>query len=182
MTPIEYVQLKAFARQDGALLALLWVATFLLYIIGVSNQLLGLAAFLLMCYTPFFVAARLGKFRDYGREGIISFRRGYAYTVLVFFYGGVLFAIAQYLYFAFMDHGFLLSQFSKMVSSEEMQQVLKQYGMTQMMDESLQEMANTRPIDYALNMLTINISLGFILGLPLGLIMQRSVKQVKSEK
>ena len=173
MTPIEYVQLKAFARQDGALLALLWVATFLLYIIGVSNQLLGLAAFFLMCYTPFFVGERLGKFRDYGREGVISFRRGYAYTVFVFFYGGVLFAIAQYLYFAYVDHGFLLSQFSKMV--------LKQYGMTQMVDESLQEMANTRPIDFALNMLTINISLGFVMGLPLGLIMQRSVK-VNSEK
>lgn len=182
MTPIEYVQLKAFARQDGALLALLWIATFLLYIIGVSSQLLGLAAFFLMCYTPFFVGERLGKFRDYGRDGIISFRRGYAYTVFVFFYGGVLFAVAQYLYFAFMDHGFLLSQFSKMVSSEEMQQVLKQYGMTQMVDETMQEMANTRPIDYALNMLTVNISLGFILGLPLGLIMQRSVKRVSSEK
>ena len=182
MTPIEYVQLKAFARQDGALLALLWIATFLLYIIGVSNQLLGLAAFFLMCYTPFFfVGERLGKFRDYGREGVISFRRGYAYTVFVFFYGGVLFAIAQYLYFAYVDHGFLLSQFSKMVTSSEMQQVLKQYGMTQMMDESLQEMANTRPIDFALNMLTINISLGFVMGLPLGLIMQRSVK-VNSEK
>ena len=181
MTPIEYVQLKAFARQDGALLALLWVATFLLYIIGVSNQLLGLVAFFLMCYTPFFVGERLAKFRDYGREGIISFRRGYAYTVFVFFYGGVLFAIVQYLYFAFMDHGFLLSQFSRMISSEEMQQALKHYGMTQMVDETMQEMANTRPIDYALNMLTINISLGFIMGLPLGLIMQRSVKRVKSE-
>ena len=182
MTPIEYVQLKAFARQDGALLALLWVATFLLYIIGVSNQLLGMAAFFLMCYTPFFVAGRLGKFRNNACNGVISFRRGYAYTVFVFFYGGVLFAVAQYLYFAFMDHGFLLSQFSKMVSSAEMQQVLKQYNMTQMVDESLQEMAKTRPIDSALNMLTINISLGFVIGLPLGLIMQRSVKQVKSEK
>ena len=182
MTPIEYVQLKAFARQDGALLALLWVATFLLYIIGVSNQLLGMAAFFLMCYTPFFVAERLGKFRNNACNGVISFRRGYAYTIFVFFYGGVLFAVAQYLYFAFMDHGFLLSQFSKMVSSAEMQQVLKQYNMTQMVDESLQEMAKTRPIDSALNMLTINISLGFVIGLPLGLIMQRSVKQVKSEK
>ena len=182
MTAPEYVQLKAFARQDGVLLALLWVSSFLLYIMGLSNQMLGMAAIILMLYTPFFVSGRLAKFRDYGREGLISFRRGYAYTVLVFFYGGVLFAVAQYLYFAFMDHGFLLSQFSKMVSSEEMQQVLKQYGMTQMVDETMQEMANTRPIDYALNMLTVNISLGFILGLPLGLIMQRSVKRVSSEK
>ena len=137
--------------------------------------MLGLAAIMMMVYTPFFVGERLGKFRDYGREGLISFRRGYAYTVFVFFYGGVLFAIAQYLYFAFMDNGYLLSQFSKMVSSEEAQQMLQQYGMTEMMNDSLKEMADIRPIDYALNMLTINISLGFVLGVPISLVMQRSV-------
>jgi len=178
MTAPEYIQLKAFARQDGALLALLWVAAFILYIIGVQNQILGLAAILLVVYTPIFVGERLGKFRDYGREGIISFRRGYAYSVLVFFYGGVLFAIAQYLYFAFIDNGYLLSQFSKMVTSEEAQQMLKQYGMTEMMNESLKEMANIRPIDYALNMLTINITLGFVLGVPISLIMQRTKSNI----
>jgi len=179
ITPAEYIQLKAFARQDGALLALLWVAIFLLYIIGVSNQMLGVAAVLLLFYLPFFVGERLKKFRDYGREGLISFRRGYVYTILVFFYGGVLFAVAQYLYFAFMDNGFLLSQFSKMVTSEEGKALLQQYGMQQMVDESLQEMANIRPIDYALNMLTINICLGFILGIPISLVMQRSTVKVK---
>lgn len=180
ITPAEYIQLKAFARQDGAFLALLWIVTFLLYIIGVSNQLLGLAAIMLMCYTPFFVGERLTKFRDYGRGGTISFRRGYAYTVLVFFYGGILFAIAQYLYFAFMDNGFLLGQFSKLIMSDEGQQLLEQYGMKEMANESLHEMSNTRPIDSALNMLTINISLGFILGLPISLIKQRS-KKVNSD-
>ena len=178
MTAPEYIQLKAFARQDGAFLAILWVATFSLYIIGVTNQLLGMVAILLMVYTPFFVGDRLGKFRDYGREGIISFKRAYAYTVFVFFYAGVLFAIAQYLYFAFIDNGYLLNQFSKMISAEETQQVLKQYGMTEVMDESLREMSATRPIDYALNMLTLNISLGFILGLPISLIMQRNKSKI----
>lgn len=175
MTAPEYIQLKAFARQDGVLLALLWVSSFLLYIMGMSNQILGLAAVILMLYTPFFVGTRLGKFRDYGRDGHISFRRGYAYTVLVFFYGGVLFAVAQYIYFAFMDQGFLVSQFSKMMNTVEARQMLQQYGMAEMMDESLQQMTATRPIDYALNMLTINISLGFILGIPISLLKQRSV-------
>ena len=179
MTAPEYIQLKAFARQDGALLALLWVAAFSLYIIGVKNQMFGLAAILLMIYTPFFVGSRLGKFRDHGLEGLISFRRGYAYTVFVFFYGGILFAIAQYIYFAFIDHGYLLSEFSKMVMSDETRQMLQQYRMTEMMDESLKEMSNTRPIDYALNMLTITISLGFLLGVPIGLIKQRNTVKVK---
>jgi hypothetical protein len=174
MTPAEYIQLKAFARQDGALLALLWISASLLYLVGLSNSILGMAAVMLLIYTPFFVGGRLRHFRDYGREGIISFRRGYAYTVMVFFYGGILLAVAHYLYFAFMDKGFLMSQFSEVLNSEEGQQFLKQYGMTQAADQSLQEMASIRPIDYALNMLTVNIILGFVLGIPISLVMQRS--------
>ena len=180
MTSAEYVQLKAFARQDGALLALLWVGAFLLYLIGVQNAMLGMAAMMMIVYTPFFVGGRLGKFRDYGREGLISFRRAYAYTVFVFFYGGILFAIAQYLYFAFMDNGFLLTQFSKILSTEESRQWLEQYGMKEMADESLREMANIRPIDYALNMLTVNISMGFILGVPISLAKRRA--KVKAQQ
>ena len=179
ITSSEYIQLKAFARQDGVLLALLWVITSTLYIIGMTNQLIGMAATMLIIYTPFFVGSRLRKFRDYGREGLISFRRGYAYTVFVFFYGSVLFALAIYLYLAFMDDGYLMSQMSKVLTSEEARQVLQQYGMTDMMNESLSQMAQIRPIDYALDMLTVNIMLGFILGVPISLIMQRTV--LKSE-
>ena len=174
MTSNEYIQLKAFARQDGALLALLWVFTSTLYIIGMTNQLIGMAATMLIIYTPFFVGSRLRKFRDYGREGLISFRRGYAYTVFVFFYGGVLFALAMYLYLTFMDHGYLMSQMSKVLTSEEAQQAMQQYGMTEMMNESLSQMAQIRPIDYALDILTLNITLGFILGVPISLVLQRS--------
>ena len=180
ITSIEYIQLKAFARQDGALLALLWVFTSVLYIIGMTNQLIGLAATMLIIYTPFFVGGRLRNFRDYGREGLISFRRGYAYTVFVFFYAGVLFAIAMYLYLTFMDNGYLMSQMSKVLTSDEAQQAMQQYGMTEMMNESLKQMAQIRPIDYALDMLTVNITLGFILGVPISLFMQRSV--VRNEK
>ena len=179
ITSSEYIQLKAFARQDGVLLALLWVITSTLYIIGMTNQLIGMAATMLIIYTPFFVGSRLRKFRDYGREGLISFRRGYAYTVFVFFYGSVLFALAMYLYLAFMDDGYLMSQMSKVLTSEEARQVLQQYGMTDMMNESLSQMAQIRPIDYALDMLTVNIMMGFILGVPISLIMQRTV--LKSE-
>ena len=173
MTALEYIQLKAYARQDGFFLALLWIACFAGYIIGLTSQFMALASMLMVITTPFFVANRLKKFRDEGREGVISFGRSYAYTIFVFFYGAVLLAVAQYLYFAYMDNGYLVNSFAKMMTSEEGRMMLEQYGMTKMVDESLAEMAATRPIDYALNILTINISLGFILGVPIGLIMQR---------
>jgi len=173
MTAPEYIQLKAYARQDGFFLALLWTASFVCYIMGISNQMLGMLAIGLAIMTPFFVAGRLRKFRDEGREGLISFRRSYAYTIFVFFYAAVLLAVVQFLYFAYIDNGYLMSSFSRMMSSEEGKQIISQYGMSQMVEEGLSEMANIRPIDYALNILTVNIIIGFIVGVPIGLVMQR---------
>ena len=178
MTAPEYIQLKAYARQDGFFLALLWTASFVCYIVGISNQMLGMLAIGLAIMTPFFVAGRLRKFRDEGREGLISFGRSYAYTIFVFFYGAVLLAVVQFLYFAYVDNGYLLGAFSRMITSEEGKELFSQYGMTQMMEDSLAEMAQIRPIDYALNILTVNIIIGFILGLPISLVYCRKGNQL----
>lgn len=181
MTAPEYIQLKAYARQDGFFLSLLWIASFVFYVMGISNDMLGMAALMLAVMTPFFVAGRLRKFRDEGRDGVISFRRSYAYTVLVFFYGAVLLAVAQFLYFAYLDNGYLVSAFSKIMTSTEGKAMLQQYGMTEMMNQSLSELAAIRPIDFALNILTVNIMLGLILGIPIGLTSFRAVKLDKDK-
>ena len=176
MTPEEYVQLKAFARQDGALLALLWIGSMICYIQGLSSPVMGMLAIMLIVVSPFFAASRLRHFRNYAREGIISFTRGYAYTILVFFYGGLLLAAAVYVYFAFIDGGYLVAKFSAMLDSEESRKVLQMYGMADQMKEGLQQLSTMRPIDFALNMLTINIMSGLFLGLPIAGVMQRVKK------
>ena len=48
--------------------------------------------------------------------------------------------------------------------------------MAQAVDDSLAEMASLRPIDFALNILTVNIVVGAVLGVPIGLVMQRTKK------
>ena len=180
MTPKEYIQLKAFARQDGALLALLWIGSFVCYILGLSNPMLGLAAMLLICSTPLFAASRLRHFRDYGREGIISFARSYAYTILIFFYAGVLLALVIYLYFAFMDKGMLVGKIIEILQSPEGKQTIQAYGMGDQIQANIDYLAGMRPIDYALNMLTINILSGLFLGIPIAAIMQRATVQSDS--
>ena len=173
MTPAEYVQLKAFARVDGATLSLLWIGSFACYVMGIANPVYTLAALGLMVVTPFYVGRRLKRFRDEDRGGIISLLRGWAFVILVFFYAGILLAVAQYAYFAFVDQGYLYASLSTMVQSADGRQMIEQYGMQEAMDESLRQMATMRPIDYALNMLTMNISVGIVLGLPIAALMQR---------
>ena len=169
MTPAEYQQLKAFARIDGALLAIVWIGSFILYIKGISNPVLGLISMIALISAPFFAAKRLRKFRDYARDGIISFRRGYAYIVLAFFYSGLLFAVAQYVYFTYMDHGFLVEKFTEIINMPEYVQL----GLKDTMQQGLNELAGMRPIDIALNMLTMVIIAGFVLGMPIAAFVQK---------
>ncbi|MBQ9656591.1 MAG: DUF4199 domain-containing protein [Prevotella sp.] len=179
MTPEEYVQLKAFARQDGALLSLFDIGGLFCYVQGLTNPVMAMLALLLIVASPFFAANRLRHFRDDAREGIISFKRGYFYTVLVFFYAGLLLAAAFYVYFAFIDNGYLLGKFGEMLHSDEGSRALKLYGLKEQVEQALRELALMRPIDYALNMLTMQITTGFLLGLPIAGLMQR--KAVKSQ-
>ncbi len=51
--------------------------------------------------------------------------------------------------------------------------------MKEQMAQGLKQLAEMRPIDYALNMLTFNIITGFLLGVPIALLMQRTVAAPK---
>ena len=179
MTPAEYIQLKAFARVDGALLALLWTASFACYVVGMKNPLYGMVALLLIVATPFYVARRLRRFRDKDLQGVISLMRGWAFVILVFFYASILLALVQYVYFAFMDHGYLLSSLQDTLSSPEARQAVEQYGVTESLNETIQMMGEMRPIDYALNVLTVNITVGIILGLPVAALMRRRREEIR---
>jgi hypothetical protein len=171
VTPAEYQQLKAFARIDGALLAIVWIGSFALYIKGLENPTLGMLSIMTLVVSPFFAAKCLRSFRNKARNGIISFARGYAYIVLIFFYSGLLFALTQYVYFTYMDNGFLMAKFTEMANSPESVQL----GIKDMMQQSLDQMAAMRPIDLSLNVLTVIIVAGFFIGLPTAALLQQRV-------
>ena len=177
MTTQEYIQLRAFARVDGTYVGILWIASFACYLGGLSSPMLGFVGGILAVASPFFAAKRLIKFRDDIRDGEISGRRSMLYYALMFFYASLLFALAQYLYFAFLDGGYLMREYTSMLSSSEMKQAMQAYGMTadQLM-EGLKEFANASPIMTALNIMTMNITIGLIFSLPVSLITRRARK------
>lgn len=167
MTSPEYIQLRAFARIDGAMMSLLWIASFALFARGIGNSLAVCGGMLLGLYSLVFAVRRLLRFRDGVRQGSISFARSYGYIVLMFFYASILFAIAQAAYFSWLDGGRLVADISAIVHSADNARALAASGLAAAMDESLGLMAKTTPIEYALNYLTTNIMLGAIVGLPI---------------
>lgn len=107
ITSQELIQLRAFARQDGAILGLAWIVSFICAMQSLHVPLLALVSNLLALSTPFLVGYRLGKFRDEALGGVISFRRAFGYCIQTFAYATLLLTVTQFVYLRFIDAAYL---------------------------------------------------------------------------
>lgn len=110
---VSLKQAEAFARQDGIILSLVWVASFVM--LRLSPQMF--LGNILVLSTPFIVAWRLKVFRNDALDGVISFRRAFVYSFYTFFYASFLFCICQYLYFKFLDGGAFIASMISAIDS-----------------------------------------------------------------
>lgn len=169
-----FIQLKAFARQDGAILALVWTASFIALMMSPETSwgnLLALAS-------PFAVGWRLGRFRDDALDGVISFRRGLAYSWYTFFYASLLFAVVQYLYFRYIGQGAINTLFAE--AAQQMRAVYQTQGFSdQQFAQATDIMTNLKPIQLAFLFLIQNLMFGSILSLPIAAIGMKRVRTAR---
>lgn len=174
----EYEQLKAFARIDGALVGVLWVLSFAFFIGEFYEPLLGLVSIIIGTASIVFASLRLRRFRDNVLDGVISFRRAFLYSILTYFYAALIMAAGQFIYFQFIDHGFMLSQYEEMTGRPEFKTMLNAYGIKPSeMQMAMDNIAALRPIDIALQFLTTNIILGLAVSLPMATMIKSRYKR-----
>lgn len=174
----EYEQLKAYARIDGAVVGGLWILSFAFFIGEFYNPLLGFVSVVVGTFSIVLASMRLKRYRDNVLEGVISFRRALLYGVLTYFYASLLMAAAQFIYFQFIDEGFMLSQYTEITSTPEFKTMLGAYGMKpEDMKLVMDNLASLRPIDIALQFLTMNMILGFAVSLPIAAMIKSRSKR-----
>ena len=174
MINYEHKQFYAFAHYDGALLSLVWIASFLCYLHGLSKPSFMMFAMLLAVSTPFFAAYRLRKFRDNARGGVIGFFRAYYYIISMFFNAAILLGVVQIVYYAYFDNGYTISRVIEMMNDETNRKLIEANGMTELFNESLRQMRQMRPFEYMWNSFPLNVMLGVILGIPIAAVIKRN--------
>lgn len=108
MTSQDLKQLRAFARQDGAILGAAWMASFVCAMLSMESMGMAALSNLLALATPFLVAYRLGRFRDRALGGYVSFGRALLYCAHTFANATLLLTVAQFLYLRYVDDSYLL--------------------------------------------------------------------------
>lgn len=173
----EYIQLKAFARQDGTILGILWVLGFACFVGSAGEPMLTMGFQMSLFFTPFVVFWCTARYRDRIIGGLISYRRALGYSLLMFLYASLVLALAQWIYFEFIDNGRLVGGMISAVNNPLMEPMLKQYGFTK--DEllvQLNQLAEMRPIDFSFSFLMMNFCFGGILSMVIALLSVRSRK------
>ena len=140
-------------------------------ILGIVSIVAGTASIV-------FAALRLRRFRDNVLDGVISFRRALVYSMLTYFYAALIMAAGQFIYFQFIDQGFMLSQYAEMTGRPEFKTLLNAYGIRpDEMQMAMDNLGALRPIDIALQFLTTNIILGFAVSLPMAAMIKSKYKR-----
>lgn len=167
----EYTQLKAFARQDGFFIGLLWVFTFACFVGSMSEPGLQIGFISGVIVSPFIIYYRLKHYRDKIIGGAISFKRAFAFLAYVVVDASIILAAATFIYFYFLDHGQFMSSLQQSLAMPEIQETFTQAGVDlKEIDKQMQIFSQTRPIDIAFSMFFNTLVSGMILSLLLSII------------
>ncbi len=175
-------QMQAFSRVDGVWVAIFWAASFACFVGSFTYPALATSVLLIGAVSLVFAAMRVRRYRDDVRDGVLSFRRGFLYSMLIYLHAALLFAMVQYVYFRFLDNGFI-ANYRDLVSTDDFKQMAQGFGLSEVDWKVVMEnLASLRPIDLALQFFTTNVFMGFFISVPVALIMMRSPKNNRKTK
>lgn len=170
----EYIQFKAFARQDGFFLGLFWSILFFCFVYSIHVPMLQFVYLSGVVATPFVVLWRVKFYRDKILPGVISYRRAFAYGAVTMAYASIVLAAATLVYFYFLDGGSFLSALKESFASAELRQSLSGAGINlKDLDEQVSLLSQARPVDIAISTFSNCVIMSLLLNLVLALIVRR---------
>ena len=160
----EYIQLKAYARQHGMMMGLLWVASFACFVGVVNAPLLSLVFDFSVVLIPFAAYYMVRYYRDAVIGGCITFKRAFFYSLLIFIYASLILGITHWAYFAYIDGGKMAASMLEIIRSEEYKPVIEAYKAEGIdLKEQLNILTEARPIDFAMTFMWFNFLAGAVI-------------------
>ncbi len=171
ITPTEYIQLKAFARQDGVILGLIWIAAFACFIGSMTDSSLQAGFVLFLLSTPIVVFYMLRHYRDKVLDGSISFGRAFTFISFTMGYASLIMAATTFIYFHFLDNGAFFGTLMTNIKMPEVQKTFTDAGIKyEDIEQQLALISQSRPIDFAFSVFTEGLLAAFIHGAIFGLL------------
>lgn len=161
--------MQRYAMLFGTYMGVFWILKFILFPVGLSVPFLFLLFTGLTLCVPFMGYYYVRMYRNQVCGGSIGFLHAWAFTILMYMFAAMLAAVAHYVYFRFIDHGYVINTCEAMINTIAREDIP---GMDSYIDtyrEALEMTRSITPIDITLQMVSSNVFWGSLLAFPTAL-------------
>ena len=160
--------MNKYAMQYGTYMGIFWIIKFTLFPLGLSVPFLEFFFLILTLLVPFVGYYFTKMYRDRICGGFINFGHAWVFATFMYMFSALLTAVGHFVYFRFMDNGFIVTSYLDMLHAAGKNQAvtaglgssLKQF------EETINALGNLRPIEITIQLLSQNVIYGSLLALP----------------
>ena len=174
--------LHKYAMQFGTYMGLFWIFKFILFPAGLRIPFLQLLFLVLTIAVPFLGYYYARMFRNKVCGGSISFFQAWVFTVFMYMFAALLTAVAHYVYFQFIDHGFIVNYYLNLFEELKNMNNIGSMGDTfKQMEEAFMALGNLTPIELTMQLISQNVLYGSFLAIPTALFVMKKKKSNMDE-
>lgn len=160
----------------GTYMGIFWILKFILFPLGLTIPFLLFLFAGLTLGVPFMGYYYARTYRNQVCGGSISFPHAWVFTVFMYMFASLLTAAAHYVYFRFLDHGYVVNTVEAMVDAVAQSNLPGMESYISTYREALEAARNISPIEIAMQMVSSNVTWGALLALPTALFVMKRKK------
>lgn len=174
--------LQKYAMHFGTYMGAYWILKFILFPLGLTIPFLLFLFFGLTLGVPFMGYYYARTYRNKVCGGTIRFLQAWVFIVFMYMFAALLTAVAHYIYFRFIDHGFIIDTYLNMLNGVTKSDVPGMEGYISQLREALGTVNTLTPIDITMQLMSQNVFYGSILAVPTALFVMRKPKPAEQPK
>lgn len=109
------INVQKYAMHFGTYMGVFWIAKFFLFPLGLTHPFLLFLFIGLTLGVPFMGYYYTRMFRDKACGGKIKFMQAWVFMVFMYMFAAILTAAAHYIYFRFIDNGYIINTYALML-------------------------------------------------------------------
>lgn len=168
--------MQRYAMLFGTYLGGYFILKFILFPLGLTVPFLSLLFLGLTLGVPFMGYYYVRMYRNQVCGGSISFLQAWIFTVFMYIFAALLTAVAHYIYFRFIDHGFIISTYESQIEIFSQSGIAGIEAYSDTFQDTIEVAKSFTPIDITINFLSWNIFFGSIWAIPTALFVMKHKK------
>ena len=173
--------MQRYAMLFGTYLGAFWILTSIFFPLALKMPFFIFIFISFTICSPFLAYRYTRIYRDKACENAITFPQAWLFTVLLYMFAAILTAAAHYIYFRFIDNGFIINTYEARIDEVFAQSTLPDMEVYKtQIKEAIDTLRALSPIELTIQLMSNNIFWGAILAIPIALFAMKKKTAVNS--